>query len=66
MVDEIYSLRDQMVNLGYATKEVDAWICHVMGDIPINQLNDEDSIELIDHLHSYISFARDKTIINAK
>ncbi|WP_176215458.1 hypothetical protein [Sporomusa malonica] len=55
-----------MVHLGYATREVDAWIRHVMGDIPIEQLNDQDSIELIDHLHSYISFARDKAIINIK
>jgi hypothetical protein len=58
MIDEIYLLRDQMVHLGYATGEVDAWIRHVMGDIPVDQLNDQDSIELIDYLNSYISFAR--------
>ena len=57
MVDEIYSLRDQMVRLGYATGEVDAWIHHVIGDIPIDQLNSQDCVELIDYLNSYILFA---------
>ena len=57
MVDEIYALIDQMVHLGYTTGEINAWIHHVMGDIPIEQLNDQDCVELIDYLNSYILFA---------
>ncbi|MBP2635588.1 MAG: hypothetical protein H6Q72_1495 [Firmicutes bacterium] len=60
MVDEIYSLRNQMVYLGYATREIDAWISHVIGDIPFEQLNDEDCIELINSLKDYVSYATRK------
>ena len=62
MVNEIYSLRDQMLYLGYAIGEVDKWIHHVIGDIPIEQLNDQDCVELIDHLNNYISYARNKKV----
>lgn len=58
MVEKIYSLRQQMINLGYATGEIDAWIRHVMGDIPIDQLDNQDCLELIDNLTSYIRFAK--------
>jgi len=64
MVEEIYSLIDQMVHLGYTTGEIDAWIHHVMGDIPIEQLNEQDCAELIDHLNGYIEFARKKATTN--
>ncbi len=58
MVEKIYALREQMVNLGYATGEIDAWIRHVIGDIPIDQLNIQDCMELIDNLNSYLLFAQ--------
>ncbi|WP_371372402.1 hypothetical protein [Sporomusa aerivorans] len=58
MIEKIYSLREQMVKLGYAIGEIDAWIRHVMGDIPIDQLDNQDCLELIDNLNSYILFAK--------
>lgn len=64
MVNEIYFLRDQMVRLGYANEEIDAWIHHIIGDISIAQLNNQDCVELIDYLNGYIAFARKKATTN--
>jgi hypothetical protein len=60
MIDEIYSLINQMLNLGYTSGELDKWISHVIGDIPIEQLSEQDCIELINQLKSYISYAINK------
>jgi hypothetical protein len=60
MIDEIYLLRDQMLNLGYTSGEIDRWIRHVIGDIPIEQLSEQDCTELISQLKSYISYAKNK------
>jgi hypothetical protein len=65
MVDEIYSLREQMVSLGYAIREIDAWISHVIGDIPFEQLNDEDCVELVDSLKEYVAYARKKATVQS-
>jgi hypothetical protein len=62
MIDEVYSLINQMLHLGYTAGEIDKWISHVMGDIPIEQLNEQDCAELIDHLNSYIAYAKNKIV----
>lgn len=62
MIEEIYSLRDQMIHFGYTTGEIDAWIHHVIGDIPIEQLNDQDCVELISSLNGYISYVKAKQL----
>ena len=56
-VEEIVSLRVQMVGLGYKEGEVTAFIHDVTGDTPIDKLNDHECQELIEYLSSYISFA---------
>jgi len=57
-VEKIYSLKKQMLDLGYVEGEVNAFIHDVTGDQPIERLNKQDYQELIEYLSSYISFAR--------
>ncbi len=56
--EQISLLQEQMVNLGYKEGEVNAFIHDVIGDTPINTLNEHEYLELIEYLNSYISFAR--------
>ncbi|WP_094603688.1 hypothetical protein SPSIL_055410 [Sporomusa silvacetica DSM 10669] len=57
-VEEIYSLKKQMLDLGYVEGEVNAFIHDVTGDQAIEKLNKQEYHELIEYLSSYISFAR--------
>lgn len=55
--EQISSLQEQMVNLGYREGEVNAFIYDIIGDKPINTLNDYEYQELTEYLNSYIAFA---------
>ena len=46
-----------MVGLGYKEGEVNACIHDVIGDTPIDKLNDRDCQELIEYSNINISFA---------
>ncbi|WP_021167552.1 hypothetical protein SOV_18080 [Sporomusa ovata DSM 2662] len=67
-VEEIYSLKAQLVDLGYREEEVNAFIHDITGDQPIEKLNKQDYQELIEYLGSYISFARKskQLVVNCK
>ncbi|TWH46861.1 hypothetical protein [Sporomusa sp. KB1] len=58
MIEEIDSLKKQMVGLGYVEGEVNAFIHDAIGDKPISKLSNQEYKDLIDYLNSYLLFAK--------
>ncbi|WP_425059318.1 hypothetical protein SCACP_40010 [Sporomusa carbonis] len=58
VVEQIYSLKNEMIHLGYAEGEVNAFIHDVIGDKTIASLDSQECEELYDYLSSYVSFAK--------